>query len=30
MGHITVTDSDLAKLKEKAEWVKGALKVITK
>lgn len=30
MGHITVTDSDLTKLKEKAEWVKGALKVITK
>ncbi|MEI7585789.1 5-(carboxyamino)imidazole ribonucleotide synthase [Runella sp.] len=30
MGHITVTDSDLIKLKEKAEWVKGALKVITK
>ena len=30
MGHITVTDSDLMKLKEKAEWVKGALKVITK
>jgi len=30
MGHITVTDSDLKKLKEKAEWVKGALKVITK
>ncbi len=29
MGHITVTGSDLAKLKEKAEWVKGALKVIT-
>ncbi|NBB21123.1 5-(carboxyamino)imidazole ribonucleotide synthase [Runella sp. CRIBMP] len=30
MGHITVTDSDLTKLKEKAEWVRGALKVITK
>ncbi|WP_374755720.1 5-(carboxyamino)imidazole ribonucleotide synthase [Runella aurantiaca] len=30
MGHITVTDSDLTKLKEKAEWVKGALKVVTK
>lgn len=30
MGHITLTDSDLTKLKEKAEWVKGALKVITK
>jgi 5-(carboxyamino)imidazole ribonucleotide synthase len=30
MGHITVTDSDLTKLKEKAEWVKSALKVITK
>jgi len=30
MGHITVTDSSLAKLKTKAEWVKGALKVVTK
>ncbi len=30
MGHITVTDRDLTKLKEKAEWVRGALKVITK
>ncbi|WP_428658098.1 5-(carboxyamino)imidazole ribonucleotide synthase [Runella sp.] len=30
MGHITVTDSDLEKLKEKAEWVKNALKVVTK
>lgn len=29
MGHITVTDSDLAKLKEKVEWVKEVLKVIT-
>jgi 5-(carboxyamino)imidazole ribonucleotide synthase len=29
MGHITVIDSDLAKLKEKAEWVKEVLKVIT-
>jgi 5-(carboxyamino)imidazole ribonucleotide synthase len=30
MGHITVTDSDLAKLKEKVEWVKEVLKVVTK
>ncbi|MEZ4905082.1 MAG: 5-(carboxyamino)imidazole ribonucleotide synthase [Spirosomataceae bacterium] len=30
MGHITVTDSNIEKLKEKAEWVKGVLKVITK
>nr|WP_169705150.1 5-(carboxyamino)imidazole ribonucleotide synthase [Runella slithyformis] len=30
MGHITVTDSDLTRLKEKAEWVKNALKVVTK
>lgn len=30
MGHITVTDSSLEKLKTKAEWVKGALKVVTK
>lgn len=30
MGHITVTDSDLKKLKEKAEWAKEVLKVITK
>ena len=30
MGHITVTDSSLEKLKTKAEWVKGVLKVVTK
>ena len=30
MGHITVTDSSLEKLKAKAEWVKEALKVVTK
>lgn len=30
MGHITVTDSDLMRLKEKATWVKNALKVVTK
>lgn len=30
MGHITVTDSNLAKLKEKVEWVKRVLKVVTK
>lgn len=30
MGHITVTDNSLEKLKTKAEWVKGALKVVTK
>lgn len=30
MGHITVTDSDLTRLKEKVEWVKNALKVVTK
>ena len=30
MGHITVTDNSLTKLKTKAEWVKGALKVVTK
>ena len=30
MGHITLTDSSLTKLKEKAAWVKKTLTVITK
>jgi len=30
MGHITLTDSNLAKLKEKVEWAKKTLQVITK
>jgi len=30
MGHITVTDSDLAQLRSKAEWVKNTIRVITK